>query len=417
MHSQRMVHEQRRMIALLEEELAAQAETLAAAQDLAVANSDRVMTSMLSSEEVKGLRKRIADLELELSLQQKLNNLVPSVVDAQVRINELLQLLKPEKEKELSPTVVDVVELSDDEPPTPPLPRPVEPETPREPVRWSKATVFDDCVEVRASAIADQGLFATKRIRSNTIICEYQGERLTESEAEKRDILDYQIHARNGIIIDALCSGHVSRFVNHSRANPNVVFTWRRGCVWLKAIRDIEPDEELLVDYGIRDEAVIARNPWLDDRPRYDRGCSRCGFRPCLGEACAKKRDREENPPGFDAPFTQSTPPTPKPSPQPYCNLCVPYINGRSPCSICDVMQNLGGSFAAHVGSRHDNKALCPLHRGYLDACEPYTAKCEKVWLHLRWGGDVSATPVSLARRTGRRKGERKRAKNNSEEF
>lgn len=57
------------------------------------------------------------------------------------------------------------------------------------------------------------------------------------------------------------------RLINHSRKAPNCktkVFEHNKvpHLIFI-ALRDIEPGEELLYDYGERDPKVIKANPWI----------------------------------------------------------------------------------------------------------------------------------------------------------
>jgi histone-lysine N-methyltransferase SETD8 len=57
------------------------------------------------------------------------------------------------------------------------------------------------------------------------------------------------------------------RLLNHSVLRPNlrpkVLDFGHFICVGLFALRDIEPGEELLYDYGDRSSATVRKNPWL----------------------------------------------------------------------------------------------------------------------------------------------------------
>lgn len=98
---------------------------------------------------------------------------------------------------------------------------------------------LSDLVEVRRSSIHGKGLFARRRIRAGTRIGSYEGPRTQKIGDHVLWVVDeegneYGIDGRNEL-----------RYVNHSR-RPNVVFEEAD----LIALRDIEPGEELLHDYG-----------------------------------------------------------------------------------------------------------------------------------------------------------------------
>ena len=149
-------------------------------------------------------------------------------------------------------------------------------------------------LEVRDSALHGQGLFAAQRIRKGTRIIEYLGERVTHAEADRRyahkDALDnhtflFIVDART--VIDAGAGGNEARFVNHA-CEPNCESVIEERRVFIDAIRDIEPGEELTYDYQIQ------REP--DDPPDIDTvfAC-RCGFGRCRGTMLwpAQRRQRQ----------------------------------------------------------------------------------------------------------------------------
>jgi len=137
-------------------------------------------------------------------------------------------------------------------------------------------------LEVRESALHGQGVFAAQRIRKGTRIIEYLGERVSHAEADRRyahkDAHDnhtflFIVDART--VIDAGVDGNEARFVNHA-CEPNCESVIEDHRVFIDAIRDIEPGEELTYDYQIQ------REP--DDPPDIDSvfAC-RCGFSGCRG--------------------------------------------------------------------------------------------------------------------------------------
>ncbi len=137
-------------------------------------------------------------------------------------------------------------------------------------------------LEVRDSPLHGLGVFATRRIRAGTRVIEYTGERISHAEADRR--YDYKdahdnhtflfiVDART--VIDAGVGGNEARFINHACA-PNCESLIQGRRVFIEALRDIEPGEELTYDYQIQ------REP--DDPPDIDRifAC-RCGAAECRG--------------------------------------------------------------------------------------------------------------------------------------
>jgi uncharacterized protein len=137
-------------------------------------------------------------------------------------------------------------------------------------------------IAVRASRLHGLGVFAARRFRKGTRVIEYLGERISHTEADHRyqhrDALDnhtflFIVDART--VIDAGASGNDARFINHACA-PNCESVIEKGRVFIDAIRNIKPGEELTYDYQIQREA--------DDPPDIDQifAC-RCGLKGCRG--------------------------------------------------------------------------------------------------------------------------------------
>ena len=137
---------------------------------------------------------------------------------------------------------------------------------------------------VRPSPIHAVGVYTTTAIRKGTRIVEYDGERITPEEADRRyDGVSrtYLYGLEDGkTVID----GHgLGAYLNHS-CNPNCEVDEVKGRVWIFALRDIASGEELVWDYNLYDDE--------DPAPCY------CGSRKCRGtmysrEWMAKMRRRE----------------------------------------------------------------------------------------------------------------------------
>src|ERR1700742_566587 len=132
-------------------------------------------------------------------------------------------------------------------------------------------------IEVRNSSVHGRGVFAARRIEKGERIVEYLGERVSHDEADRR----YESKAENDshtflfivdskTVIDAGTDGNDARFFNHS-CDPNCESIVEKRRVFIEALRDIEPGEEMTYDYQIyRDH---------DDPENIDEifAC-RCGF-------------------------------------------------------------------------------------------------------------------------------------------
>ena len=113
---------------------------------------------------------------------------------------------------------------------------------------------------IRSSAIHAAGCYTTAAIRKGSRVAEYTGHHLTKQQADRAfedSPITYLFGLGNGkIVID----GHsMAMFINHS-CDPNCETEEKDGHVWIKAIRNISPAEELTYDYclydGGDDEAV-----------------------------------------------------------------------------------------------------------------------------------------------------------------
>ncbi|HXQ64560.1 MAG TPA: SET domain-containing protein-lysine N-methyltransferase [Steroidobacteraceae bacterium] len=113
---------------------------------------------------------------------------------------------------------------------------------------------------MQRSAIHGTGVFATRRIPKGTRIVEYTGERVSHAEANRR-YLNKGVHDNHTFLftidsrvtIDAAVGGNDARFINHC-CDPNCETVMENRRVYIEAIRDIEPGDELLYDYMIRHE-------------------------------------------------------------------------------------------------------------------------------------------------------------------
>ena len=106
---------------------------------------------------------------------------------------------------------------------------------------------------IRESRIHSYGCYTTQPIRKGTLVVEYVGEHLTYEEAD--DLYDdfpatYLFGLDEG---KRIVDGYgVAAFVNHS-CKPNCETDQIAGKMWIIALRDIEPGEELTYDYNLYD--------------------------------------------------------------------------------------------------------------------------------------------------------------------
>lgn len=147
--------------------------------------------------------------------------------------------------------------------------------------------------EIRESPVAGKGAFATRPIRKGERIVEYTGERITHAEADARYDDDamaehhtFLFTVSSRTVIDATHGGSDARFINHS-CDPNCESEIDRGRVFIFALRDIDPGEELAYDYAYErsgDEGEAEERQYR---------CL-CGTRRCRGSIMEPKATYEE---------------------------------------------------------------------------------------------------------------------------
>ncbi|WP_228370766.1 SET domain-containing protein [Candidatus Korobacter versatilis] len=122
---------------------------------------------------------------------------------------------------------------------------------------------------IRSSRIHAAGVFSTQAIKKGTLILEYDGPRLSKEAADivyenRKDTYLFGIGDGTQVI-----DGHsMAMFVNHS-CDPNCETAEYDDQIWIQAMRDIEPGEELVYDYYLYDGE--------EEAPCY------CGAKTCRG--------------------------------------------------------------------------------------------------------------------------------------
>jgi uncharacterized protein len=96
------------------------------------------------------------------------------------------------------------------------------------------------------------GLFATKPIKKGTKIIRYFGP-LLDSRKKDDDAIEnkYLFELNNRWTIDGSIRANVARYINHAcRPNAESDVKPRKRKVFIRAIKNIEPGEEINYDYG-----------------------------------------------------------------------------------------------------------------------------------------------------------------------
>ena len=156
--------------------------------------------------------------------------------------------------------------------------------------------------EVRGSEIHGRGVYATCFIPAETRIIEYVGEIIDKNESERRgnsqhrksletgDAAVYIFTLSKNYDIDGNVPWNTARLINHS-CDPNCE-AWVEGRrIFIHALRDIHPGEELTFDYGFDVDCyedhpclcgrpgcigyIVSREQWPELRKRLDAARSR----------------------------------------------------------------------------------------------------------------------------------------------
>jgi SET domain-containing protein len=126
--------------------------------------------------------------------------------------------------------------------------------------------LFCESWETRGSDVSGHGVFALRPLRKGDKVLECRG-RLV-STAEVYDGLRAMQVGPDLWLAEDLSRPDASDYINHG-CSPNLGFV--DGSLWLVALRDIEPGEELLWDYST-----------AQDEPGWAVPC-RCGSPDCRG--------------------------------------------------------------------------------------------------------------------------------------
>ncbi|MCA1455855.1 SET domain-containing protein [Bradyrhizobium sp. BRP22] len=96
------------------------------------------------------------------------------------------------------------------------------------------------------------GLFATKPIKKGTRIIRYFGPLLDSKKKEEDEIENkYLFELTSRWTIDGSIRENVARYINHScRPNAESDVKPRKRKIYIRAIKNIEPGEEINYDYG-----------------------------------------------------------------------------------------------------------------------------------------------------------------------
>lgn len=147
--------------------------------------------------------------------------------------------------------------------------------------------------QVRDSGVHGKGVYAIRPLHAGDTVLEYRGEIITWEEALDRHPHDpsqpnhtFYFHLDDGHVIDGKHQGNSAKWINHSCA-PNLEAEQDGNRVFLKALRDIAPGEELFFDYGLVIDSRIT--PSL----KKDYACW-CGSPDCRGTMLAIRKRKKK---------------------------------------------------------------------------------------------------------------------------
>jgi SET domain-containing protein len=117
-------------------------------------------------------------------------------------------------------------------------------------------------IKVRQSGVHGRGVYATQFIAEGTRIIKYTGQHVSWEAApdDDNDPHTFNFGLENGEVINAEIGGNDARWINHS-CDPNCEAIEEDDRIFIYAMRDIEPGEELFYDYAMEiDEPITEKS-------------------------------------------------------------------------------------------------------------------------------------------------------------
>jgi SET domain-containing protein len=136
---------------------------------------------------------------------------------------------------------------------------------------------MNDRTRIGPSPIQGQGLFACATLPKGSRVIEYLGEKISKEESAWRCQQQnwYIFSLDPQFDLDGNFEWNTARLVNHS-CSPNCEASLEEGRIWIIALRDIQPGEEVTFDYGY-------------DLEDYREHPCRCGAPECAGFIVAQE--------------------------------------------------------------------------------------------------------------------------------
>jgi SET domain-containing protein len=161
------------------------------------------------------------------------------------------------------------------------------------PVDTDSSLAAQPAIEERDSQIHGRGVYALRRFRAGERIIELVGERISAEESDRRaELLPENGHTfffwvDDDLVLDCGVNGNSARFINH-HCEPNCEAVIEDERVFIDAIRDIAPGEELTFDYNLC---------WYetDEPEELALYACRCGAAKCRGTMLAPEPTEDES--------------------------------------------------------------------------------------------------------------------------
>lgn len=135
----------------------------------------------------------------------------------------------------------------------------------------------NDWIEFKDSGIHGMGGFARCNIAKGKLLIEYTGEKITKAVAAERAAADnpFIFNLNDKFDVDGSVEWNPARFLNHS-CEPNATTEIIGNRIWVRALREIRPGEEITYNYcyDLEDH---------EENPCY------CGSAKCVGYMVAEE--------------------------------------------------------------------------------------------------------------------------------
>lgn len=143
--------------------------------------------------------------------------------------------------------------------------------------KGAQAAAETEWLIIHQSPIHGRGGFARRMIPRGTLVIEYVGEKIDKAESLRRCELnnEFIFTLDDTHDLDGRTDDNPARWLNHSCA-PNCEAELDHGRIWIRALREISPGEEITFNYGY-------------DLEEYEKYPCLCGAEECVGYIVAEE--------------------------------------------------------------------------------------------------------------------------------